>query len=168
MTAPTGVDDETARSVFRTLAGAEWSWTADEAEALADRLGWTVARRTEDAVVARTAWQLPDPTVSLLFGEEDDVTSVWIPLTPLDEDEPAGRALVDQEFARFAALAVAELGEPTLRRPGAEPTIRWRGDTATLLLSASSSAVTLMWVSNTFQDEQDALQPWDGDLDDDE
>jgi hypothetical protein len=58
-------------------------------------------------------------------------------------------------FAALTATATAVLGPPTRRLPGMFPAVRWRGPAATIVLTASPSAVE--WANNAYLDRMDEV-----------
>jgi hypothetical protein len=157
MTSPGTLDEQTARRLFRTLADTRWSWTEADVDEVAARLGWTPVRRTERIVSTDTGLPLADPTARFQNDGAGGIDLVRLMVTPFAANDPAARAAVDDSFAALTTTATAVLGPPTRRLPGAFPAVRWRGPAATIVLTASPSAVELEWADNAYLDRMDEV-----------
>jgi hypothetical protein len=139
------------------LAALRWPCPAAEAGAVLTGLGWTVDSVSEFGAVARTG--LPFGQGNAYLQVDGDHT-VDLTLEVSDEFGPEADELLAlrDAFARAAAAVGRALGEPTGRRPGGSPEVRWRGDSSTVLLGTPAGAVQLQLASNDYLDDMDEAE----------
>lgn len=156
---PRVIDHDTLRATTTALRDASWEWTADEAPALMNTLGWRILESFgEDGLVATAGLGVGKDEVDVPFrrGKVDRITLrlTDVVLNPTPDDAAA----LQDAFASVAVTLTDVLGTPTEQSPGEQPSIRWRGPSATLETIRTPNAVSLSWASNHFQDILDRLE----------
>jgi hypothetical protein len=108
-----------ARTVA-AVAGIGWAWTADELEGLVTAAGW-IYRAPSEGTVSCTFDAAPGRAGAFLFGAE--VTAVYLNLSEGDDAGLPGRR---DGFVAAIAEVGTQLGPPSIRCPGPDPSVGWR------------------------------------------
>ncbi|MBF6332781.1 DUF6301 family protein [Nocardia transvalensis] len=123
----------------------DWSWRMEDVTKLADQFGWRVLRARPDWVMLDNGFGMASGRVGGRRGHAEDID---LRVTGFATDDSDGRAQVRDAFTRMVAALTSSLGEPTLRKPGKAPEVRWAGTTTTLRLVQLSASVKLHLVTN--------------------
>jgi hypothetical protein len=135
------------------LRDLRWSWTEAEIDRVAERFGWTVGIRSPRVIGLDVGFGLQTGTADL--DESGHVERLHVAVgTPVAESAE-GAAWLQDVFAAGVAAATEALGEPTTRRPGRFPEVRWRGPAATLGLTRMSVQVDAFLATNAYLDDFD-------------
>jgi hypothetical protein len=153
------LDKDALRALLSTIRSTSWSWQEQEVPALVDRFGWTdILLRAGRGALIDPGHELGDKPYRMSFDGSGKVNIITMRISSVeDEDDPEGQLFLGDVFADAAAVATEILGTATVRTPGSQPEIRWRGEESTLILYQLSISVELTWASNEYQDHWDEL-----------
>jgi hypothetical protein len=129
----------------------DWSWRPEEAEQLVDRFSWKVVHRGSRNLMLEN--EFGPGFVDVNAGRVQRI--IVAASTFADENTTEGRAFTQDAFARVVAAATRALGEPSSRRPGEFPEVRWRGAEATVTVRRSSAQVDIELATNESVDDED-------------
>lgn len=89
---------------------------------------------------------------------DDAVDLIMMRLTDVAPgDDPDAQSFLQDTFTRLVRAITTHVGEPTGRRLGGQPEVRWRRAHTTILLENVCVAINLTWATNRWQDYWDAL-----------
>ncbi len=166
------VPDEQVRQLAAALAALRPSWSAADAPRVAEQLGWSVASGAgTGGLVARTGLAPFDGLADLRCSGAV-LNQIVVRLSDGEKEPTPGfddyRSTV---FARAARTVTGELGEPSERRPGRSPQIRWSVPGGQLRLSDGGVFVELSLSSDRFAAildaevaDDDITEDWPGEL----
>ncbi|GAA4059373.1 DUF6301 family protein [Actinomadura miaoliensis] len=136
---------------FRDLA---WSWNAADVDQLVHDFGWTVEARRRRGVRLDTGLGMASGDINIT--SDGQVERVSVAASEYVSNETIeGRSWLQDVFADVTAIATKTLGEPTDRRPGEYPEVRWRGQQTTIVVMRSSTLVKIFVATNEYLDEHD-------------
>ncbi|QKG23460.1 DUF6301 family protein [Actinomadura verrucosospora] len=148
------LDDQAIRELAVRLRDLEWSWSQTEVPAIAQELGWTVDGDFDGIIELDTGLGPASGVVEV--NDEGAVDIIVVSATSyIDPDEPAERAWLRDGFAHATSLVTEALGEPTLKRPGSSPQVRWRGENSTLGVNTTSVSLKIFVARNDYLDDED-------------
>jgi hypothetical protein len=137
-------DDEIVDLATR-LQSFEWSWRLENAPDVAAAFGWEIAMAEPKFVMFDATFGLNSAAIIGWDGRADYIT---VEVTGGGRDESAGQAQTRDAFVRMSAALTGALGDPTTRKPGKSPEIRWGGTETTLVLKKLKAAVDLTLLTN--------------------
>ncbi|GAB3160512.1 hypothetical protein GCM10027290_66640 [Micromonospora sonneratiae] len=154
--------------VTSKLAGLRWSWSTAEVDRVVAELGWPVAAGpTASGVVLRVGFAPVTDFAELAFaGEAATIFSVMVTSGAVGESPDATAFRRDAFVAAVQAVGTV-LGEPTDRRPGDRPEVRWLAPSGIIrvrdggvfvelaLLSARYAATLDEWSAEESTDEEE-------------
>ncbi|WP_436522298.1 DUF6301 family protein [Actinoplanes sp. HUAS TT8] len=152
---PPAVDRPTLETLVRTIRDTEWSWDRAGFQGLAARLGLTPLRDSETSGFYAAPWPSRGRAVRVAYHPERGINHVTMTLTDVDGLPDVPPEFLVDEFAMATRALTTILGEPTGRAPGAEPEVRWRGESRTVRLNRMDVAVVLTWADNAWQEIAD-------------
>lgn len=148
------VGDQRIRDLALALQELRWSWTEDEIPVLARDFGWTVTGDF-DGVIEMDGGLGP-ASVVVDVDDNGTVDMVTISLTSfIDRHADQERAWLQDQFAHAADVMKRALGDPTERRPGNLPEVRWRGPDSTVGLTRTTVRVNMYFTLNQKLDADD-------------
>ncbi|MFE3026003.1 DUF6301 family protein [Nocardia tengchongensis] len=151
-------DLDRAVEVVNTALALNWTWSADDFDRFAAAVGWTVTERFEHGATLDTDLSGPSCDANAFISEG---TCNYVSFQVIKSDE--SESVLDG-FAELSDLLLVDLGEPTWRRPGATPKIRWDLPTAVVFVCTLETLVYLRIVNPEYQREQDHFDevviPW--------
>lgn len=157
MVAERVVPAEVVAELAGRLAGLRWPRPAAEAGAVVAGLGWTVDSVSEFGVVARTGLPFGEGNAYLQL-DGDRTLDITLEVSDVFGADPDDQLALRDAFARAAGAVGRALGEPSERRPGAAPEVRWRGDGGTVLVTTPAGAVQLQLAATGYLDDMDEAE----------
>lgn len=150
--------------IIRIAAQLDWTWTVDDIDRFSTVTGWAVSRRSAYGGTMATDLKVPRPEASVYIGG-DQLKYLSIAVTDTRfSDLPREPGAVLDDFAALATWMMSELGRPTRREPGVEPSIRWDLPNLVITLSTLGTQVRLRLISPVFQQQEDhydnEVRPW--------
>ncbi|MFI9406461.1 DUF6301 family protein [Nocardia sp. NPDC052316] len=145
MTEWRALTDEEIVDLATKLRSLEWSWRMDDAAQVADTFGWEIAVAEPKFVMFDAIFGFDSAGIIGWDGRADYIT---VEVTGDGRDTSPGQAQTRDAFVRMSAALTGALGEPTTRKPGTSPEIRWAGTETTLVLQKVKSAVELTLLTN--------------------
>ncbi|WP_406265605.1 DUF6301 family protein [Nocardia sp. NBC_00881] len=134
------------------LQSVDWSWRIADVPELAAAFGWQVLTAHPNSVTLDNGFGMDSGEV---IGRDGRAESIELALTSVASNDVDGRAQARDALARMAAVLTGALGEPTSRKPGRSPEIRWVGAEATLRLVGLSRSVQLCLTANSYLAKED-------------
>ncbi|MFC9873744.1 DUF6301 family protein [Nocardia salmonicida] len=125
------------------LHALDWSWSMNDAAAIAEQCGWTVLSHRQRRVMLDTGLGPDSGTIRAKNGQ---LTSIELQLT--DFADAGEDAQVAMAFDSSTVAITAKLGEPTARVAGPPLQYRWAGAEATVVLERSTASVWLYLATN--------------------
>ncbi|WP_330185023.1 DUF6301 family protein [Nocardia sp. NBC_01503] len=151
-------DLDHAQDVIRIAARLDWTWSVDDLDRFCAATGWTVATRFESGGSLTTDLSAATPGARFLIS---DGRINYVSFTVVETDD--GELVLDS-FADLGGRMVATLGQPTWRKPGGRPKMRWDLPKVVVFLSTLESEVFVRLVRPEYQREEDYIDevviPW--------
>ncbi|MFD0692095.1 DUF6301 family protein [Actinomadura fibrosa] len=143
--------DQQVRELVEALRDLRWSWTSKDIDWLIDEFGWTVEYR--DEAIVELDIGVGTKSGELVLDDHGGVETISVDLcSRIDRRSAAERWWLQDLFAEAVGLVGQVLGEPTRRRPGAIPEVRWRRSRETLGVVHYSVVVGLFLTPNHWLD----------------
>ncbi|MEV6070659.1 DUF6301 family protein [Nocardia sp. NPDC052001] len=145
----------------------EWTWTADDLPAFAERVGWHVGGLDQPSPTITTDFDLNRTDAMAFLDDTDDtgghrpLQQIWCYFTDVVLDDPDAKPLLSNAFDEFAQRVFDLVGQ----RPNGwwwrDPnrSLRWDLANVVLELSVSDTSADIALVSpayRAFQDEIDS------------
>ncbi|MGI5223178.1 DUF6301 family protein [Nocardia sp. CA-290969] len=128
------------------LRSLKWSWLIEDFPSLADEFGWRVEMSDTSWVMFESGFGMGSGKV---LGRDGRANTIRVRITDFVDEGNRGRGQTRDAFARFTTVLSATLGDPSTRRPGEIPEVRWAGPDTTLLLRDLEVSVVLELVTNS-------------------
>ncbi|MEU4706116.1 DUF6301 family protein [Nocardia salmonicida] len=126
------------------LHALDWSWSMDDAPAIAEQFGWNTLSSRPRRIMLDTGF---GPDSGTIQAKNGDVTRIELQLT--DYAESTEKPELKTAFTHFAQAITTELGEATGRVKAPTPQYRWAGPDTTVVLILSAASIWLHLVTNT-------------------
>ncbi|MGY4103608.1 DUF6301 family protein [Nocardia sp. R16R-3T] len=157
-------DIDRAQQAVRIAARLDWTWSLDDIERFSAATGWNVTRRSQFGAGLATSFVVRRSEAGFsIRGEVINAISFTVVDTAVRDGSAAPEVVLDS-FAELGGRMVTELGEPSRRRPGVEPWIRWDLANLVVFLDATDALVVVRLVSPDYQRKQDHIDevviPW--------
>ncbi|WP_045744507.1 DUF6301 family protein [Actinoplanes rectilineatus] len=157
MTTWARIGSDALRTAVTQMRDVRWSWQPDGVEELCRTMGWTLLESYDNGAFADAGLGVPGDRLRMAFrdGQVDDLK---LRITqPIWDEGPERDSFLRDVFADAVDDSATVLGEPTARQQDEPPTVRWRFDDSTVLITLLESTVTVTWASNRFQDDWDRV-----------
>jgi hypothetical protein len=128
------VDEDKLREIAQWLAAWEWPVTEADSISRAAALGWTVidddpgkGQVFETGLLSTRSW-------AMSYVKDKEVYRFSIFTSPVVDDAASqGRQYVTDAFAAQVGIVADIIGEPYVREPGVDGSVRWRLPTGAVL-----------------------------------
>ena len=158
MTAWRALDGSALRYLVTRLRELPWQWQASDLPAVAEALGWEVTHRSPDGSALANTGEFGGREVTVL-GRDGAVQTVSVQVSDSAGQRTAeGRAFLRDAFAENVAALTDLLGEPTKRRLGDRPTVRWRDDDQTVSVLGFGNSILVTIAPTAVQDRLDLAE----------
>ncbi|PXX66596.1 hypothetical protein DFR70_103345 [Nocardia tenerifensis] len=145
MTEWRALTDEEIVDLGTRLRALKWSWQMDDAPQVAAEFGWEIAVAEPKFVMFDAIFGFDTAGIIGWDGRADFIT---VEVTGGGRDESPGQSNTRDAFVRMSRALTAALGEPSTRKPGSSPEIRWAGPETTLVLQRLKTMIELTLFTN--------------------
>ncbi|MEE6257263.1 DUF6301 family protein [Plantactinospora sonchi] len=137
------LSQEDLRGLVRKLTDVRWDWSASSIDAIAESLAWTVDPSARRGPVRADTGLGVGGNVADFQLTRDRISWISVRITDRANDPDEAMPVLQDAFVAAVRAVEEELGQPTERKPGEDPSVTWHLDDYTVSVNYLVWAVVL-------------------------